>query len=402
MSDIQKQILQYIDENQQPYRDAAKQIHGRPEVSNHEFFACKLLSSLLSSHGFSIEENAAGHRTGFAASLRSGKPGPVIVFLAEYDALPNLGHGCGHNLIGTIAALSAVAVSQHLDELGGEVRVYGTPGEEGGEQGSAKESFVREGYFKDVDVALEVHPAVANTLTPRTLALDPIDIEFRGRAAHASTAPEQGINALDALILTYNGINALRQHLPQGVQIHGIIVDGGSAPNIVPDYSRGRFFIRAKTRAQVDLVNQKVRNIAAGAASMTGAGWKVSFFQNKIDDLIPNKKLDAVYRKHAEELGEELSQIDQFPTTDAGNVSHAVPTLHASLKSLEENAPAHSVAFRDGCIKEYALDSIARGAKLLSLTALDLLQNPALVKEIRAYHAELLQNREAGDAGAAV
>lgn len=402
MSDIQKQILQYIDENQQPYRDAAKQIHGRPEVSNHEFFACKLLSSLLSSHGFSIEENAAGHRTGFAASLRSGKPGPVIVFLAEYDALPNLGHGCGHNLIGTIAALSAVAVSQHLDELGGEVRVYGTPGEEGGEQGSAKESFVREGYFKDVDVALEVHPAVANTLTPRTLALDPIDIEFRGRAAHASTAPEQGINALDALILTYNGINALRQHLPQGVQIHGIIVDGGSAPNIVPDYSRGRFFIRAKTRAQVDLVNQKVRNIAAGAASMTGAGWKVSFFQNKIDDLIPNKKLDAVYRKHAEELGEELSQIDQFPTTDAGNVSHAVPTLHASLKSLEENAPAHSVAFRDGCIKEYALDSIARGAKLLSLTALDLLQNPALVKEIKAYHAELLQNREAGDAGAAV
>ncbi len=402
MSDIQKRILQYIDENQQPYRDAAKQIHGRPEVSNHEFFACKLLSSLLSSHGFSIEENAADHRTGFAASLRSGKPGPVIVFLAEYDALPNLGHGCGHNLIGTIAALSAVAVSQHLDELGGEVRVYGTPGEEGGEQGSAKESFVREGYFKDVDVALEVHPAVANTLTPRTLALDPIDIEFRGRAAHASTAPEQGINALDALILTYNGINALRQHLPQGVQIHGIIVDGGSAPNIVPDYSRGRFFIRAKTRAQVDLVNQKVRNIAAGAASMTGAGWKVSFFQNKIDDLIPNKKLDAVYRKHAEELGEELSQIDQFPTTDAGNVSHAVPTLHASLKSLEENAPAHSVAFRDGCIKEYALDSIARGAKLLSLTALDLLQNPALVKEIKAYHAELLQNREAGDAGAAV
>lgn len=402
MSDIQKRILQYIDENQQPYRDAAKQIHGHPEVSNHEFFACKLLSSLLSSHGFSIEEDAAGHRTGFAASLRSGKPGPVIVFLAEYDALPNLGHGCGHNLIGTIAVLSAVAVSQHLDELGGEVRVYGTPGEEGGEQGSAKESFVREGYFKDVDVALEVHPAVANTLTPRTLALDPIDIEFRGRAAHASTASEQGINALDALILTYNGINALRQHLPQGVQIHGIVVDGGSAPNIVPDYSRGRFFIRARTRAQVDLVNQKVRNIAAGAASMTGAGWKVSFFQNKIDDLIPNKKLDAVYSKHAGELGEELSGIDQFPTTDAGNVSHAVPTLHASLKSLEENAPAHSVAFRDGCIKEYALGSIARGAKLLSLTALDLLQNPALVKEIKACHAELLQKRETGDAGAEV
>lgn len=394
MTEIQQKILNYIDQNQETYRDTAKQIFAHPEVSNHEFFASKLLESILKNNGFAIEENAAGHRTGFSASFRSGKPGPVIVFLAEYDALPNLGHGCGHNLIGTIAAFSAVAASQFLSETGGEVRVYGTPGEEGGEQGSAKESFVRKGYFNDVDAALEVHPAVVNTLTPRTLALDPIDIEFWGKAAHASTAPEQGINALDALILTYNGINALRQHLPKDVQIHGIILDGGSAPNIVPDYSRGRFFIRAETRETVNTVNKKVQNIAAGAASMTGAKWKVSFFQNKIDDLIPNSKLDAVYRGHAEELGETLSEIDQFPTTDAGNVSHAVPTLHASLKTLEEYAPPHSVAFRDSCIKEYALNGIARGAKLLALTALDLLQNPALTEEIKIYHAGLLKKRE--------
>lgn len=394
MSEITKETLQYIDESQQLFQDAAKQIHAHPEVSNYEFFACKLLTEILSSHGFLVEQNAAGHRTGFSASFSSGKPGPVIVFLAEYDALPNLGHGCGHNLIGTIAAFSAIAVSRHLNETGGEVRVYGTPGEEGGEQGSAKESFVREGYFKDVDIALEVHPAVVNTLTPRTLALDPIDIEFWGKAAHASTAPEQGINALDALILTYNGINALRQHLPRDVQIHGIIADGGSAPNIVPDYSRGRFFIRAKNRAQVDAANKKIQNIAAGAASMTGSTWKVSFFQNRIDDLIPNEKLDAVYKKHAEELGETLSEIKQFPTTDAGNVSHAVPTLHASLKSLEENAPGHSAAFRDACVKDYALNSITRGAKLLSLTALDLLQNPTKTAEIKKYHAEMLKGQE--------
>jgi hypothetical protein len=125
---------------------------------------------------------------------------------------------------------------------------------------------------------------------------------------------------------------------------------------------------------------------------MTGADWKVSFFQNKIDDMIPNKKLDEVYRMYAKELGEELAEISQFPTTDAGNVSHAVPTLHASLKSLEKVVPAHSEAFRDGCVKEYALHSIARGAKLLSLTALDLLQNPALTGEIREYHARLLEN----------
>jgi amidohydrolase len=391
VSDVQKQILQYIDQNQQPFKEIAKQIHAKPEVSNYEFFASELLAKKLEDNGFQIEKNAAGHRTGFSASLRSKKPGPTIVFIAEYDALPDLGHGCGHNLIGTIAAFSAISVSRHLDELGGEVRVYGTPGEEGGEQGSAKESFVREGYFKDVDVALEAHPAVVNTLTPRTLALDPIDIEFWGKAAHASVAPEQGINALDALILTYNGINALRQHLPKDVQIHGIVLNGGSAPNIVPDYSRGRFFIRAETRAQVDAANKKIQSIVAGAASMTGATSKVSFFQNKIDDLIPNEKLDVVYKKHADELGEKLSEINQFPTTDAGNVSHAVPTLHASLKSLEEDAPGHSIAFRDGCVKEYALNSVVRGAKLLSLTALDLLQNPSLTAEIKKFHAELLK-----------
>ncbi len=390
MSDFRNQTLQYINENQQLFRDAAKQIHEHPEVSNYEFFACELLSEILRSHGFQIAKNAAGHRTGFSASLRSEKPGAVIVFLAEYDALPDLGHGCGHNLIGAIAAYSAIAVSRQLDKLGGEIRVYGTPGEEGGEQGSAKESFVREGYFKDVDIALEVHPAPVNTLTPRTLALDPIDIEFWGKSAHASTAPEQGVNALDALILTYNGINALRQHLPDDVQIHGIILNGGSAPNIVPDYSRGRFYIRAKTRAQVDAANKKMQAIAAGAASMTGCSFEVSFFQNKIDDLIPNEKLDAVYRINAEELSETLSEINLFPTTDAGNVSHVVPTLHASLKSLEENVPAHSTAFRDGCVKEYALNSIVRGTKLLSLTALDLLENPALVREIKEVHEKNL------------
>jgi len=394
VSDVQKQILQYIDENQQFYKEIAKQIHAKPEVSNYEFFASELLANKLEENHFQIERNAAGHRTGFTASFKSKKAGRVIVFLAEYDALPDLGHGCGHNLIGTIATFAAISVSRHLDELGGEVRVYGTPGEEGGEQGSAKESFVRNGYFKDVDVALEVHPAVVNTLTPRTLALDPIDIEFWGKAAHASIAPEQGINALDALILTYNGINALRQHLPKDVQIHGIVVNGGSAPNIVPDYSRGRFFIRAETRAHVDAAHQKIEKIAAGAASMTGATCKVSFFQNKVDDLIPNEKLDAIYKKHAEELGEKLSEISQFPTTDAGNVSHAVPTLHASLKSLEENVPAHSIAFRDGCVKEYALNSIVRGAKLLSLTALDLLQTPSLTAEIKEYHAEELKNQQ--------
>ena len=219
MEKYEEELIKYIDENDERYKEIARKIHEKPEVSNYEFFSSKLLADTLSANGFDVKIDVANHRTGFTAVKKSDKKGPVLVFLAEYDALEGLGHGCGHNLIGTISVFAAIALSKFLDNFGGEVRVYGTPGEEGGENGSAKEDFVNLGYFKDVDIALETHPNIVNTLTPKSLALDPVDIEFFGKAAHAGVSPEQGINALDALILTYNGINALRQHLTSDVKI---------------------------------------------------------------------------------------------------------------------------------------------------------------------------------------
>ena len=222
MDELQKKIVDYVEANGKTYQQIALEIHEKPEVSNYEFFASKRLADQIKSVGFEVEMPAAGHRTGFAASYKSGKPGPVMVFLAEYDALVGLGHGCGHNLFGATSSLAAAALKSVIDEVGGEVRLYGTPGEEGGENGSAKGSFVREGYFKDVDAALSAHPGVGHRLTEKTLGCVPIDIEFWGKASHAAAAPEQGINALDALIQTYNSINALRQHLSDDVRIHGI------------------------------------------------------------------------------------------------------------------------------------------------------------------------------------
>ena len=226
-------ILEYVDRQYPIYRQIALDIHARPEVSNYEFFACKTLSEQLEKEGFDVKVDVAGHRTGFTATYASSRPGPVLCFLAEYDALNGIGHACGHNLFGATSALAGSALKQVIDEVGGEVRVYGTPGEEGGENGSAKGSFVREGFFQDVDAALCVHPGSDHhELTHEEIACAPIRIEFKGKASHASSAPQDGINALDAMILVFNAIGLMRQQLPGDVKIHGIITKGGDAPNI--------------------------------------------------------------------------------------------------------------------------------------------------------------------------
>ena len=241
-------IIQYTKRQEPVYRQIALDIHARPEVSNYEFFACAKLSEQMKAEGFEVKVDVAGHRTGFTACYSSGKPGPVIAFLAEYDALNGIGHACGHNLFGATSCLAAAALKQVIDENGGEIRLYGTPGEEGGENGSAKGSFVREGYFQDVDAALCVHPGSDHhELTHAELACAPIRIEFRGKASHAAAAPQEGVNALDAMILVFNAVGLLRQQLPQDVRLHGIITKGGDAPNIIPDYTEAKFFVRAAT-----------------------------------------------------------------------------------------------------------------------------------------------------------
>ena len=221
---VRDTICAYADRQEPVYRQIALDIHAHPEVSNYEFFACERLGKQLETEGFAVTTDVAGHRTGFSAIYKASKPGPVLVFLAEYDALVGLGHGCGHNLLGSTSCLAAASLKQVIDEVGGEIRVYGTPGEEGGENGSAKGSFVREGFFNDVDAALCVHPGDHNEASCKNIACAPMDIEFWGKPSHAVTAPEKGINALDALILTYNGINALRQHVTDDVRIHGILM----------------------------------------------------------------------------------------------------------------------------------------------------------------------------------
>ena len=393
-----ERIIACADEKQPIYRQIALDIHARPEVSNYEFFACERLSSQLREEGFDVTVDVAGHRTGFTARYRSAKPGPVIVFLAEYDALSGLGHGCGHNLFGATSSLAAVCLKSVIDEVGGEVRVYGTPGEEGGENGSAKGSFVREGFLSDVDAALCVHPTADRHLpTLASLGCAPVDIEFFGKSAHAASAPEKGINALDALILTYNGMNALRQHLRKDMMIHGVITNGGSAPNSVPDYASARFYLRAATAPGLETLYRKVERIVEGAALMTGAKGRMQPSQNRVENTVLTPSFDALYRQNLESLGEVMSDplpTDNLGSTDVGNVSQVVPAIQPMISIADAPTPGHSEGFKAAACGEKGLRSIALGAKALALTALELIEKPELLAAIKAEHAEAVRRQD--------
>ena len=392
MTDIKEKIAIFADEHGSEYQEIALAIHARPEVSNYEFFASETLSEKLREEGFEIELPAAHQRTGFAAYYRSSKPGPVIAFLTEYDALAGLGHGCGHNIFGATSSLAAAALKSVIDEIGGEVRVYGTPGEEGGEEGSAKGSFVRDGYFKDVDAALCVHPGSSpkNGLSSRNLANAPVDIEFWGRPAHAAAIPEQGLNALDAQILVYNAISVLRQQLPTDVRIHGIITDGGTAPNVIPEYTKSKYYLRAAAKETVDMVYEKVENIVKGAALQTGCEGKMHLFQNFVENMVLTPKLDQVWVRNMNALGQECEPQTwkvSPGSSDVGNVSQVVPAIQPHISITDVQVPGHSQGMVEASRSEKGMKSIVLGAKALAWTAVDLITDPKLLAEVKEEHA---------------
>ncbi|MDR4888312.1 M20 family metallopeptidase [Fredinandcohnia sp. QZ13] len=377
-------ITANIDTNKERYIETSHKIHENPEIGNEEFFASEQLTTILEDEGFSVEKGVAGHETAFVARFKSEKPGPSIAFLAEYDALPGLGHACGHNIIGTLSVAAAVGLSKVLAETGGEAVVFGTPAEEGGPNGSAKGSFVKHGLVEGIDAAMMIHPQGKTSLTSPSLAVDPLDFEFIGKSAHAAAAPHKGINALDAVIQLFNGINALRQHVTDDVRIHGIITHGGDAPNIVPDYAKARFFIRAATRSGLNEVTQRVKAIAEGAALATGAKLNVIAFQNEVDNLLLNEAFNSVFKEIIEELGENVAdEREGIGSTDAGNISQVVPTIHPYIKIGADDLVPHTVPFREAAASARGDQALITGAKALGLTALRLITEPQLLEEIK-------------------
>lgn len=380
-----EKLFQSIEDNRELYIKTSQDIHANPEIGNEEVYASAKHVALLETAGFDVTLSVAGHDTSFYAVKDSGKEGPTIAYLAEYDALPGLGHACGHNIIGTTSVAAGIALAEALPNTGGRVVVLGTPAEEGGPNGSGKGSFVRHGYLEGVDAALMIHPSGKTALTGETLAVDPLDFHYFGKPAHASGSPEQGINALDAVIQLFNGISALRQQLPSDVRIHGIITHGGDAPNIIPEFASARFYIRAETWSKTEETSAKVRKVAEGAALATGATVKIERFQNEVQDFVLNSVLDGVLHTELSDLGEVVHTEKRKGkgSTDAGNISYAVPTSHPYIKIGPDDLIAHTAEFREASKSELGDTALITGAKALTATGYRLLSDAELLHRVK-------------------
>ena len=383
-----QEILDYIENKKYDYVEISHRIHERPELGNEEIFASRTLIDQLRANEFEIETDIAGHATGFIATYQSEKEGPTIGYLAEYDALPGLGHACGHNIIGTASVLAGVALKQVIDHIGGKVVVLGCPAEEGGENGSAKASYVKAGVIDDIDIALMIHPGNETYPTINTLAVDVLDIKFYGKSAHASENADEALNALDAMISYFNGVAQLRQQIKKSHRVHGVILDGGKAANIIPDYTHARFYTRATTRKELDILTERVNQIARGAAIQTGCDYEFGPIQNGVNEFIKTPKLDELFEKYAIEVGEEVS-YDDFGSTDTGNVSHIVPTIHPHVKIGSRNLVGHTHRFREAAASVHGDQALIRGAKIIALMGLELIENKKLFDEVVEQHSQI-------------
>ena len=382
-SQLKDEISTRIDALRPELERIGRDIHANPEIAYEERQAVGWLTALLREYGFEVEVGVANTPTAFVATRRQGT-GPSIAFLSEYDALRGLGHGCGHNLIATASAGAGIALAEALDRVPGRVQVIGTPAEEGG---GGKIRLIRAGIFQEVDAAMMFHPDSRTQVLHWALAVTHMHFEFIGRAAHASGDPEQGINALDAFVLAYNGISMLRQHIKEGARLHGFLKEGGTAPNIVPERTSGEFLVRARDTAYMQELVQKVKNIFQAAALATGCSVKLTFDEEPYSDLRNNAILAALFEENLRRLG--IDPVEPVPwanagSTDMGNVTHVVPGLHPTLAIAPADVPTHSQAFLEASGSLRGYQAMIDAAKALAMTGADLLTDPSLVEKAKA------------------
>ncbi|WP_080872065.1 M20 family metallopeptidase [Oceanobacillus timonensis] len=360
----------------------SNQLYENPELGDQEFESMKLLVQYLKSYDFEVETGVVDRPTAFRAEYTSSKPGPTIAYLAEYDALPGIGHGCGHNLIATFAVGAGVILRQQVDEIGGKVVVLGTPAEE---TNGAKVPMSEQGTFDDIDVAMMVHGADVSSESGPMLAMDALQFDFTGKAAHAAASPEQGINALDAVIQLFNGINALREHVPDDVRIHGIITKGGEAAGIVPAEATAQFYIRANERKLVDELGEKVRKIAEGACLMTGASVEVSNYEISYDNMVTNQSLSNTFTKHMKAYSSNpvYPAVPATGSADMGNVSQVVPAIHPFAGLNEPGLVFHTTEFAEKTITPDGEAAIHDAVLALAHTGYDIIVNKDLLHVIQ-------------------
>ncbi|WP_432401474.1 M20 family metallopeptidase [Wukongibacter sp. M2B1] len=379
---MKKRIIQKeIDLIEDELLDLCEKIHANPELSFKEYKASQWIIELLRKHGFEVREGIAGLDTAFKARFKSKNPGPRVAFLAEYDALPEIGHGCGHNIIATCSVGAAIGLSKVLEGLAGEVLLIGTPAEEGG---GGKIILLEENEFEDVDYALMIHPTSHRSIIGRGgLAATRVTVEFKGKATHSS-APEDGINALSAVISVFNGIDALRATFDMKSNINGIITNGGDAANIIPEYASCDFSVRAKNLVELKNLIKMIKRIVNSVEVLTGA--KASIDIGRLyAERYPNITIGESFKSNMAELGEEMGYPDpdrKVGSSDIGNVTLKVPAIHSYLSIADESVNAHSIEFTKASISKRAKEIAIRGAKGLAMTGYDILYSEELRKKI--------------------
>ncbi|WP_297134115.1 M20 family metallopeptidase [Terrisporobacter sp.] len=392
---IKKRAYEIENELGKEIEEVCDFIFNNPEIGEEEYISSKYLVDKIKEYGFDITYPYCNIDTAFRAEL-GDNDGPTIAFLAEYDALPGYGenkepaHACGHNWIAASTLGACIVLSKLKDNFKGKIVLMGTPAEE---TTGGKCDLVKAGAFDDIDVCYQMHIEAFNNINCKALAIDSIEFSFKGVAAHAASHPHMGVNALDAVQLTFAGINALRQHVKSDVRIHGIVSNGGEAPNIVPEKASCKFYIRASERSYLDEVTKKVINCAKGAELMTGAKLSYRYFENSFDNIVNNKVLQNITKNNLIEVGiTDILEGKDGPvgSTDIGNVSQVCPTMYTEIAlDINPMVYVHEKEFLNYANSEEAYDKLHKSVKAMVGCALDIYLEDDLLDDIKKNHLGL-------------
>ena len=393
MSDLDRlktHVTDAVDRMAEDLWSLALQIHANPELAFKEEKAASWLTAFLERQGCRVERGVGGLPTAFRAEVSGAGDGPTIAVMAEYDALPGIGHACGHNVIATAGAGAGAAlalVASRLDHgrlpFKGRIEVVGTPAEEGG---AGKVKLLDAGVFRDVDAAMMIHPRCGTQVWRPTLGLMKAKVEYFGKAAHAASWPWRGVNALNAVIGLFTALDAMRQQLRPDARVHGVITVGGQQPNIIPEYTSADFYLRSLDRTYLQEVRRRFEAAAEGAATATGCRVQVTVDPRIHDPLKPNGPMATLFERNLARIDFPVDPDDGqagYGSTDAGNVSHAIPTIHPYIRTAPDGVPGHSREFAEHNATPLARAGMVAAAKALALTALDLLADPAALQSAK-------------------
>ena len=383
LDEAKSSICSYIDDISEELIAVSHAIHENPELGYEEHFAHEQLTKVLIDKGLDVHKSAYEIDTAFEAT--AGKTGPVVALLCEYDALPGIGHACGHNIIAAAGIGAGLAASTLAETFNGQLRILGTPAEEGG---GGKVRMLNRGAFESVEAVLMIHPADADLPNISSLAVQQLKATYTGKAAHAAAAPEKGINALDGAVLGYMGVAALRQHIAPDERLHGIFTNGGQKANIVPERAESTWYARSSTMDRLEVLKIRLVETLNGGAKSAGCEIQIEWVNEPYAEVLDNTPILDAYMKNSELIGRVVKAPigdGVVGSTDLGNVSHVVPSIHPMVKVAPEGTAIHTIDFEKCAKSEEADKGLLDSAKAMAMTVIDCWYDPSLLKQAKEF-----------------